>query len=99
MPKARGVSVRTIRDLILSAGHKFELLAIHREAVDAEVCWIGRVLGIDGAHVSILEIDPSATWAKKSTYYRLSEITRVNFGGDYEEALALVGSAKRRRLS
>jgi hypothetical protein len=95
MPTARGVSLGSIEDVILSAGRKFGLVTIHLEQVDAGVCWIGRVLGIEGAHVSILEIKPDATWEKKPAAYRLREITRVNFGGDYEGALALVSSAAK----
>jgi hypothetical protein len=41
--------------------------------------------------VSLLEITPSAEWEPRPTQYRLSEITRVNFGGDYEGALYMVG--------
>ena len=41
--------------------------------------------------VRFLEIDPDAMWAQKPTTIRLSDITRVDFGGGYEEALRLVG--------
>ncbi|HEX7424334.1 MAG TPA: hypothetical protein VF311_10690 [Terriglobales bacterium] len=34
---------------------------------------------------------PDACWDDKPETYRLREITRVDFGGDYEEALRLVG--------
>ena len=77
----------TIRDRVEKVG----LVTIHREQKDAEMCSIGRIVGIDRDRVSLLEINPDATWEKKPTDYRLSEITRVNFGGDYEDALAIVG--------
>jgi hypothetical protein len=41
--------------------------------------------------VSLLEIGPDAKWEDKPKEYRVTEITRVNFGGDYENALHLVG--------
>jgi hypothetical protein len=41
--------------------------------------------------VSLLKIDPDATWDTTPTEYRLREITRVGFGADYENALHLVG--------
>jgi hypothetical protein len=59
--------------------------------VDPDVCWIGRVLGVDRNRVSLLEIGPDAKWDEKPTEFTLSEITRVNFGGEYEDALHLVG--------
>jgi hypothetical protein len=90
-PKKPRVNVKSIEDLLLSAGRAFPLVTIHREQVDPEVCWIGRILGVERGRVSLLEINPDATWDDNPTEFKLSEITRVNFGGDYENALFLVG--------
>ena len=90
-PKKPRVNVNSIEDLLLSAGRAFPLVTIHREQVDPDVCWIGRVLGVERGRVSLLEINPDATWDDNPTEFKLSEITRVNFGGDYENALFLVG--------
>ena len=90
-PRKPRVNVKSVEDLLLSAGRAFPLVTIHRELVDPDVCWIGRVLGVDHGRVSLLEINPDATWDDHPTEYKLSEITRVNFGGDYENALFLVG--------
>jgi hypothetical protein len=57
------------------------------------VSCIGRVMGIDRGRVSLLEISPDAIWEKRPSEYPLREITRVNFGGDYEDALAMVGGS------
>jgi hypothetical protein len=92
-PKKPRVSVASIEELLLSASRAFPLVTIHREKADPDACWIGRVLGIDRRCVSLLEIDPQATWDETPTDYRLIEITRVNFGGDYENALHLVGGS------
>lgn len=90
-PKKPRVSVKSIEDLLLSAGRAFPLVTIHREQIDPDVCWIGRVLGVEQGRVSLLEINPDATWDDSPTEFKLSEITRVNFGGDYENALFVVG--------
>ena len=91
MLKKPRLSVGSIEDLLLSARRVFPLVTIHREQVDPNACWIGRILGIEQGRVSMLEINPDATWEEKPHSYRLIEITRVNFGGDYETALHLVG--------
>jgi hypothetical protein len=91
VPKKPRVSVASIEALLLSAGRAFPLVTIHREQVDPDVCWIGRILGVERNRVSLLEINPDAKWEDKPNAYRLNEITRVNFGGDYENALHLVG--------
>jgi len=90
-PRKPRVSVASLEELLLSACRTFPLVTIHREQVDPDVCWIGRVLGVDRNRVSLLEIGPDAKWDEKPTEFTLSEITRVNFGGEYEDALHLVG--------
>jgi hypothetical protein len=80
-PRKPRISLKNIQELVLTAGRAFLLVAIHREEIDPEVCWIGRVL----------EVTPEE--------YLLKEITRVNFGGDYEDALYVVaGEPPPRRL-
>jgi hypothetical protein len=85
------VDLKGIAELLRSAARLFPLVTIHREGKRPDVCWIGRILGVQGGKVSLLEINPDATWDAKPTEYRLNEITRVDFGGDYENALHLVG--------
>jgi hypothetical protein len=90
-PQKLRVSVAKIEDLLRSAGRAFRLVTIHRELVDPDVCWIGRVVQVTPDRVSLLEIGPDGVWDDGLSEHRLSQITRVNFGGDYEEALYLVG--------
>ncbi len=90
-PKKPRVSVQNVEELLRSASKAFPLVTIHREKFDPDVCWIGRVVDVSGGRVSLLEIGPDAKWEDSPTEYRLSEITHVNFGGDYEAALYLVG--------
>jgi len=91
VPKKPRVSIAKIEELLLSAGREFPLVTIHREHVDSGACWIGRILSVERGRVSLLGITPAAVWDKMPESYRLSEITRVTFGGDYETALHLVG--------
>jgi hypothetical protein len=92
-PKKPRVSLANIGELLLSAGRAFPLVAIHREQLDPDVCFVGRVLDVSGGRLSMLEIGPDAVWEDTPEEYRLSEITRGDFGGDYENALDLVGGA------
>ncbi|MBV8632408.1 MAG: hypothetical protein JOZ83_15875 [Silvibacterium sp.] len=92
------VSVASVEDLLRSAGRAFPLVTIHREQVDPDACWIGRVVQVTHNRVSFLEIGPDAVWDDALSEYGLSQITRVNFGGDYEEALYLVGGDAKRRV-
>jgi hypothetical protein len=93
MPKKPSISVASTEELLLSAGRAFELVTIHREHVNPDVRQIGRVVGVARGCVKLLQIGPDANWDDEPKVYRLSEITRVDFGGDYENALELVGGA------
>jgi hypothetical protein len=98
-PKKPDVEVGSIGELLLTGSKAFPLVTIQRERIDPDVCWIGRILDVDKDRVRMLEINPNAKWDKKPKTYPLKEITRVNFGGDYENALHLVaGEPPRQRI-
>lgn len=98
-PEKPRIRLKNIQELVLTAGRAFPLVAIHREEIDPDVCWIGRVLEVTPELVRILEVGPDAVWETTPEEYLLKEITHVNFGGDYEDALYLVsGEPERHRL-
>ena len=91
MPKKPRVVVTSLEKLLQSANRACPLVTIHREGIEPEVCHIGRVSSLSRGRVSLHEIGPDARWDKEPTEYELREITRVDFGGVYEEGLHLVG--------
>jgi hypothetical protein len=90
-PKKPHVSVASIGAILLSANRVFPLVTIHRERTEPHICHIGRVSSVRNSRVSLLEIGPDAKWDASASEYRIREITRANFGGDYEDALHVVG--------
>ncbi len=95
MPERPRLKLDSLEELLWSANRAFPLVTIHREKVDPDICNIGRITAVKNNRVSLLEIGPDALWDKEPCHYNLKEITRVDFGGDYEEALHLVGGAPR----
>lgn len=93
LPRKPRIAMGSIEEILLSANRAFPLVTIHQERVHPDICWIGRVLCFDRGQVAMLEITPGAKWESKPRWYRLSTITRVDFGGGYEEALHLVGGS------
>ena len=87
------INLSSLPELLTSASRLFPLVTIHREKADPGVCEIGRVVGIGKSHVSLLEIGPDAIWEEKPTQILLREITRVDFGGGYADALHIVGGS------
>jgi hypothetical protein len=98
-PRIPAVVVDSIQELLRTANRAFPVITIHRETVAPDACHIGRVVAVSDSEVSLLEIGPDACWDDDALSYRTREITRVDFGGDYEEALTLVGglNANRRK--
>jgi len=93
-PRKPRVDVKSLAKLLLSANRAFPLVTIHRENADGSACWIGRVVDLSNGRLTLLEIGPDASWDDRLNSYRLSEITRIDFGGDYENALYLIGESK-----
>lgn len=92
-PRKPKVSLQGKGELLLTAGQAFPLVTIHREKVNPDVCHIGKVVAVKADRVRLLLIRPDAQWDESPTDFSLREITRVNFGGDYEDALHIVGGA------
>lgn len=90
MSKKPRISLKNIQELLRTAGRAFPLVTIHREEIDPDVCWVGRILQVTHNTLRIREIGPDAVWDSNSEEYHSKDITQVNFGGDYEDALYLV---------
>lgn len=91
--EAPAIPLSDLAAALRSAGALYPLVAIHRELAATDICHIGKVVDVSESSVALIEIDPDAEWEEEVTRYALSEITRMEFGGGYEEALALVGGA------
>lgn len=76
--------------LLLDISHEFGLVTLHREELEDDSCEIGRVLKVDEISFELEEIGSDARWFDETYEYDLYDITRIEFGGAYEEALMLV---------
>ncbi len=85
------VDLSSVSALIRTAGAVYPVVTLHLESQDPHCCYIGKVLSVDDEMVSMRSIDPGGAWEDGHAAYSLSEITRVDFGSAYEEALVLHG--------
>ena len=92
-PQRPAIDLASIESIIASGAPLFPLTTIHCERDYPDECYIGAVAGIRRGQLSLLEVNPSALWDTEPTNYQLSRITRVEFGGLYEDALHLVAGA------
>jgi len=77
-------------EVLRSAGRHYPLVTINRERIDPDICQIGAVVDVSDHRVTLREIRPDASWWGDLDDYALREITRIDFGGDYVDALSLV---------
>jgi hypothetical protein len=92
-PVAVDVDLDSVADLVRTASDVAPLITLHVEEDDPDVCFIGRPVRFTSRSVHLLEITPQAEWHDHPTKWAFSDVTRVDFGGRYEEALALIGGA------
>lgn len=92
-PSGPPVNLDSMGELIRSASANSGLITIHVEERDTTVCYIGHPVKVTERSVQLLEITPSAQWEDRPTKWAFTDITRVEFGGGYEDALAIVGGS------
>jgi hypothetical protein len=94
-PKApAGISVSSLPALLASAARIFPLLTIHREKINSKVCYIGKLT--EGRHktFTIADLNCNAEWTG-SRRLKYSDVSLVDFGGGYENALAATAPKRK----
>jgi hypothetical protein len=66
------------------------MLSVHVELDRPDVCWIGAVTSVDERLLRLLEVNTHGGWARRSRTFDPADVTRLDLGGGYEEALLLV---------
>ncbi len=83
----------SVETVLRSIPANFGLISITRDKVDSDSCYIGKIRGLTNDSVSLSTINPEAKWDSEPMTIKLADVTRVDFGGAYEEALELVANA------
>jgi hypothetical protein len=89
-PTDPGVPLDDTAAAVLAIGASWPLVAVHRELDRPDEAWVGAVRGVKGSTLTLLEVGVQADWGRKTRSYDLDDLTRLDFGGGYEQALALV---------
>lgn len=91
-PEIPGADLDDLRGVIASAQSGGPLLSVFEEFARPDACWIGRVTSLDADALRLHEINLHGDWVagSKTKAFDPADITRVEVGGGYEEALHLV---------
>lgn len=87
------VDLTDIATILKSIDENFPLMTLHKETVDPNTCWVGSVDSLGDKTVTINEMSPDAKW-NGTRRLNIDEITRIDFDGGYETALALVAKIR-----
>lgn len=91
MPKRPvGISLNSTASILESVNKYYPLVTVHREGIRNDECTIGRIEKLTDKTVILQWLTPGAQWDGYSPRYRLTSITKIDFGALYEDALALV---------
>jgi hypothetical protein len=83
------IDLKSIETILASVSEHYSLMIVHREAVDQQEFSIGELESIGDKTFALREIDRDAKWVG-SKRIRFDEVTRIEFDGGYETALAQV---------
>ena len=91
------VDSRDIFSVLKSVGNKFKVISVHHEAKNPDTCVVGRIRLLTDKTVVLDWISPVGVWDGSTVTLDIADITRIDFGGGYEEALSLSSSLRKAR--
>lgn len=93
-PQAVDVSLDDAAAALSSTTEIAPLISIFVEFDRPDIMWLGSVTATNRDRVLFLEVSTLAEWHRKPRIIDLEDVTRIAFGGSYEEGLALVAGPR-----
>jgi len=87
------IDLAGMREAVVSANAAYRLIVIDREEDWGGETAVGRIREEARGGFQLHWITPGARWRWDGTPYQWKEITRLEFGNEYEETLAMVADA------
>ncbi len=83
-----GISVASLPELLKSVAEHYPLITLHPEKTKPDVCFIGPLVSMTERTFTIEDLNSSGEWTGPRRM-KFGDVTRVEFGGGYEAALAV----------
>ncbi|WP_430391969.1 hypothetical protein [Dyella sp. 20L07] len=96
MPRPpRGFPLDDIRSVIQAAAAQAPVIGVHVDSEDeAEVCYIGRLVGTEEDGFNMQEISPDGEWLREASFFSWDEVSTVSIEDGYATSLlAVAGTA------
>jgi hypothetical protein len=91
-----GISVTSLPELLKSVAQHYPLITLHPEKKKPGVCYIGSLVSMTEHTFVIEDLNCNGEWSGPRRM-KFGDVTRIDFGGGYEEALA-VTAPKRPKI-
>ncbi|HEY1170123.1 MAG TPA: hypothetical protein VGH19_02030 [Verrucomicrobiae bacterium] len=88
------VSIASLSALLSTVAARFPLVTIHRERIDPNVCYIGQLAKLSRATFTLEDLNYHTEWTGPRRI-RFNDVTRLDFGGGYESALAATAPKRK----
>lgn len=86
-----GFQLDDVKGVMASASAEAPVVSVYVDGEEeAEVCYIGRLLGFEDDGFSLQEVTPDAEWLREPSFFIWDEISTVCIADPYADALALV---------
>jgi hypothetical protein len=92
-PSAADLALDDVVSAVDAASAATGMVSVFDEFDRPDVCWIGGVASVDDSKLRLLEVNTRGGWARKPRTFDPADVTRIDFGGGYEEALRLVAGS------
>jgi hypothetical protein len=97
----RNFPLDDITQVVRATGDHAAVIGVHVDTEDEhEVCYIGRLLGIEEDGFTMQEITPDAEWLREPSFFGWDEVSTVGFDEPYAQVLSdVAGQPPRIDLS
>jgi hypothetical protein len=92
-PTAPDLDLNDVVGALKSASVATPMVSVFDEFDRPAVCWIGAVKSVDESKLRLLEVNTRGGWARRPRTFDPADVTRIAFGGGYEEALHLAAGS------
>ncbi|PWK92531.1 hypothetical protein [Fulvimonas soli] len=87
----RGFPLDSIREVVQAAGSMAPVIGVHVDSEDeSEVCYIGRLVGVEEDGFNLQEITPDAEWLREPSFFAWDEVSTLSIEDGYAQALLAV---------
>ena len=80
-----------IREVVQAAGLLSPVVGVHVDSEEeSEVCYVGRVLGVEEDGFNMQEITPDAEWLREPSFFAWDEVSTISIQDGYAQSLLAV---------